>query len=667
MPSEIRVHGVSGTPPSELLYTEPVTYDQGWDLAKIYEPAHDDWDVKAFHWGSLTSKSSLSAFWILLAPFAMANVVGWMTESPNVWSRIWTRIAALSLTGIFFAQMANMSLDIPYSTGVSPTASTWMYWITCVVVVFGLGWLSTQSSFKPLSFRERMRHLFSPTIAAMNPLVSEPDWSDPAGELGVVGTHLWGVHSILHRLRRLHLAFGMAMLSVVAARAFGDRGLETAALILAGLMMVTLGLTSGAAARSRLVLGITAVAPIAGLAVLVWSIVGSSPSELPGASLQVSDDLTYEIALVLGISAALALFGEIAKGGLRKGWAPLGLLAVATLMGGTLGLTGAMLVETYLSEATTTAHTFDGSATFVTVGMAGLVAVTATAFAVATFFPRTGNDRSRLRRGVLRVRVVLIVAAVYGAVVGAAAVALSCLGPAEGCTQADITMPAWVDESPENMTVLFGIPFDPASLLGWAKILMVAVPAVLIVRSIVGGLLNGQDSRRKVGILWDLGSFWPRWFHPLGPPAYGPYAVSRLQTVITEEEPDVLAAHSQGSLISAVALCLADEDARPGLFITYGSQLGDLYPSLFPSLGLGALTDTVSDQVDGKWLNLWRPSDPIGGQIVPALGSRNWEVKTGTGHSRYELTPEFCAARKAHRSGDVGRPADADIVRCWDG
>lgn len=666
MPSEIRVHGVSGTPPSDLLYTEPVTYDQGWDLAKIYEPTRDDWDVKAFHWGSLTSKSSLSAFWILLAPFAMANVAGWMTESPNVWSRIWIRIAGLSLTGIFFVQMANMSLDIPYSTGVSSTAATRMYAITCLVVVFGLGWMSTQSSFKPLTLRERMRHLFSPTVAAMNPLMKEPDWSDPAEHLEVEGTHLWGVHSILHRLRRLHLAFGMAMLSVVAGRAFGDRGLEAAALILAGLMMVTLALTTGAAARNRFVLGITAIAPLAGVGVLAWSIVGSSPPELAGASLQVSDDLTYEIALVLGISAALALSGEIATGGPRKGWTPMGLLAVATLMGGTLGLTGAMLVETYLSEASTTAHTFDGSATFVTVGMAGLVVVMATTFAVATFFPKTGNDRSRVRRGVLRARVILLVAGVYGAVVGAAAVALSCMGPAEGCAQTDITMPAWVNEDPENMTVLFGLPFDPASLLGWAKILMVAVPAMLIVRSIVGGLLNGQDSRRKVGILWDLGSFWPRWFHPLGPPAYGPYAVTRLQTVISEEQPDVLAAHSQGSLITAVALCLADEDASPGLFITYGSQLGDLYPALFPSLGLHSLADTVSDQVDGKWLNLWRPNDAIGGQVIRSLGSRNWEVKTGKGHSRYELTPEFCAARKTHLSGDLDRPAEADIARCWE-
>lgn len=665
MPRELRVHGVSGTPPGELLYTAPVTYDQGWDLAKVYEPIRDDWDVKAFHWGSLTSKSALTAFWILLAPFAMANVAGWMTESPNIWSRMWIRVAGLSLTGIFFAQAANMSLDIPYATGVAPGAVIWIYGTTCLVVVFGLGWLSTQSSFKPLSFRERMRHLLTPSLGAMNPLLKEPDWGDPADRCDVIGTHMWSVHAILHRLRRLHLTFGMAVFAVVAARAGDEPTLEVIALVLAGVMIMTLALTTGPLAGNRVVLALTATAPVIGLAVLAWALSGFEPAAAM-ADMNVSDDLTYEIALILGIAASLALSGELVSGGIGKGWVPLGLLAVAALLGGTLGLTGAMLVETYLSEAATTSETFDGAASFVTVGMAGLVALIAVVFTIGMFVPRQGDGGSRLRRGVLRARVILIAAGIYGAIVGGLAVLLSCRGPAEGCSQADITMPAWVTEDPDNISVLLGIPFDPSSLLGWAKILMVAVPAVLLVRSIVGGLLNGQDSRRRVGILWDLGSFWPRWFHPLGPPAYGPYGVTRLHTVITEERPDVLAAHSQGSLISAVALCLADEDTRPGMFLTYGSQIGDLYPSLFPSVGLDRLAVEVADHVDGRWLNLWRPTDAIGGQVVDSLGSRNWEVRTGRGHSRYELTSEFCAARDACFSEDLERPPDDDMASCWD-
>lgn len=665
MPKELRVHGVSGTPPSELLYTDPVTYDQSEELAKVYEPNRDDWDVKAFHWGSLTSKSSLSAFWILLAPFAMANVAGWMSESPNIWSRIWIRVAGLSLTGIFFAQLANMGFDIPLSTGMSATAVTWTFTGVCVLLVFGLGWLSTQSSFARLGLVERIRYLFVPTSSAMNPRWKDPEWNDPAGLCDVVGTPMWSVHSILHRLRRLHLTFGMAALATVVARTTGNGALEMAALVLAGVSMVVLGLTAGALARNGTVLALTAIAPVTGLGVLAWAVATLSSSEITATRLNVSDDLTYEIALILGIAVGLGLIGELVTSKFRRGWVPVGLLAVATIVGGTYGLTGAMLVETYLTGAATTTATFDGGAAFVTIVMAGLVVVVAIAFLVAALLP--GRDGSRIRRGVLRTRAILMVAGVYAVAIGVLAAILSCVGGTEGCTQADIEMPPWVVEDPNNLTVLFGLPFDPMSLLGWAKILMVAVPGVLIVRSIVGGLLNGQDARRKVSILWDLGSFWPRWFHPLGPPAYGPYAVTTLQSALNDERPDVLAAHSQGSLISAVAICLTETDTRPDLFISYGSQLGVLYPSLFPAVGLDRLAPSVTDQLDGRWLNLWRASDAIGGQYVDHIGERNWEVVTGLGHSRYELTPEFCAARKTVVSGDLKRPVDSDMADCWDG
>ncbi len=649
-----------------MLYTEPVTYDQGWDLAKVFEPNRDRWDVKAFHWGSLTSKSSLSAFWILLAPFAMANVAGWMSESPNVWSRIWIRVAGLSLTGIFFSQIANMSLDIPLAAGLSPTAAAWMYAVACLLAVGGLGWLSTQSSFRPLTFVERMRHLFWPTVDAMNPVRKEPAWDDPAGEGNVVGPAMWTVHSIVHRLRRIHLTFGMALLSVVVARMTDGDALGITALAVAGGMLVLVAFTAGSAATNRVVLGITAATPLLGLGVLGWSLSRLATEALTAGATSVSDQLTYEVALVLGVSAGAGLLGELLTSRFKSGWVSLGLLTIGTLIGGTLGLTGAMLVEIYLTESTSTQATFDGGAAFVTVGMLGLVVTIAIALVVAMAIAKPGTEDPSLRRGILRARPILMVAALYGAAVGAVGALLSCRGPEAGCSQANIAMPEELLEDPENLTVLFGLPFDPASLLGWAKILMVAVPAVLIVRSVGGGLLNGQDSRRKVGILWDLGSFWPRWFHPLGPPGYGPYAVTRMQTVISEVKPDVLAAHSQGSLIAAVALCLSEEGAAPRLFITYGSQLGDLYPALFPAVGLGELVEAADAQVDGNWVNLWRPSDAIGGQVVTGLGSRNWKVVTGKGHSRYELTPEFCAARMAHESGDLERPPDLDMADCWD-
>lgn len=667
MPKELRVHGVSGTPPGDLLYTAPVTYDQGTDLAKVFETSRDHWQTKAFHWGSLTSKSPLSALWILLAPFAMANVAGWMSEGPNLWSRIWIRVAGLSLTGILAAQLANVALDIPYSVGTSQTAVTWMLAVLAVLFIVGLGLLSTQSTFRRLSFGERMRYLLVPSAESMHPTEREEhDWSDPAEGAQVTGPTMWGLHSVLHRLRRLHLAFGAAVIALVAARAVDDSLAGAAAIGLAGVVMITLALTTGPTAGSRIVLWVTAIAPAAGVAIVAWSIVGLATGEIPTSTLQIADDVTFEIALLLGIAAGFGLVGEAVLTRGRGGWVPTGLLAVAALIGGTLGLTGAMLIETFLSDTPSTTNTFDGGAAFVTIGSLGLVITIAVTFGVSMFKSQNGGPTWRLRTGVLRARTVLQAAAVYGTAVGAAAVLLSCDGPEAGCTQSNIELPNWMVESADNTVVFFGLPFDPASPLGWAKLLMVAVPAALIVRSVVGGLLNGEDSRRQVGILWDLGSFWPRWFHPLAPPAYGPYAVKRLKRILDDEEPDVLAAHSQGSLISAVALALDQDVTTPGLFITYGSQVGELYPRLFPTVGLRDMIIETNARVGDAWVNLWRPSDSIGGQVIAEIGERNWQVETGRGHSRYELTPEFCAARETVSSPDLHRPPDNDIGDCWE-
>lgn len=98
-------------------------------------------------------------------------------------------------------------------------------------------------------------------------------------------------------------------------------------------MMVVHGLTTGTLAANRFVLGVTAIAPLTGAIVLGWALVKLAPGEIALTSLNISDDLTYEIALLLGIAAGLGLAGELLTGRFRKGWVPLGLLSVATLMG----------------------------------------------------------------------------------------------------------------------------------------------------------------------------------------------------------------------------------------------------------------------------------------------------------------------------------------------
>ncbi len=124
------------------------------------------------------------------------------------------------------------------------------------------------------------------------------------------------------------------------------------------------------------------------------------------------------------------------------------------------------------------------------------------------------------------------------------------------------------------------------ALLGW---LPVAVAAV-------GLLVYRNDTvRRSVGVIWDVGTFWPRAAHPLAPPSYAERAVPELLTrtagllALTEHDPRrmdgiILSGHSQGTVIcTAVILQLPNRWRHRIWYFSYGCQLTRLYGRIFPA------------------------------------------------------------------------------------
>lgn len=108
--NELRVHGVSGTPPREMLHTDPVPRMGSDPYARIFQkrPSHEivhpsgrPYETEAYHWGSLTTGHWLTSLWILLAPFAFANVAGWMARRRGPFHRAAIRLAGLALTALF--------------------------------------------------------------------------------------------------------------------------------------------------------------------------------------------------------------------------------------------------------------------------------------------------------------------------------------------------------------------------------------------------------------------------------------------------------------------------------------------------------------------------------------------------------------------------------------
>ncbi|MFJ2558453.1 MULTISPECIES: hypothetical protein [unclassified Streptomyces] len=178
------------------------------------------------------------------------------------------------------------------------------------------------------------------------------------------------------------------------------------------------------------------------------------------------------------------------------------------------------------------------------------------------------------------------------------------------------------------------------------------------------------SARRTIGILWDVGTFWPRAAHPFAPPCYAERAVPDLTWRIaswTERTGGrlVLSGHSQGSVLAAAAIWqLAPATRHRVALLTYGSPLERLYGRWFPAyFGAQQLSDLSAEL--HCWRNLWRATDPIGGPVlVPADGDGS-QVDRGPlkdplaygrtvlhplpepilGHSEYQADPVFAEER----------------------
>ncbi|MFB7357065.1 hypothetical protein [Streptomyces gardneri] len=180
------------------------------------------------------------------------------------------------------------------------------------------------------------------------------------------------------------------------------------------------------------------------------------------------------------------------------------------------------------------------------------------------------------------------------------------------------------------------------------------------------------SARRTIGILWDVGTFWPRAAHPFAPPCYAERAVPDLtwrMSTWTRRTGGrlVISGHSQGSVLAAAAVWQLPPATRGRVaLLTYGSPLERLYGRWFPAYfgpeALRGLHRTID-----CWSNLHRATDPIGGPVrVPAEADRPAvdadvlldPVAYGRtrehplpepilGHSDYQADPEFARRRSA--------------------
>src|SRR5687768_16562378 len=126
---ELRVHGVSGTPPDYMLSSAHTSQVAGDDRSRCFRPtdaygreerAPDGHLLEAFHWGRWTSGSWMQGLWLLLVPFGILNSAQYMLPAPTsraaraarALSGALLRIVALVLTGLFAATVCLVIVDL---------------------------------------------------------------------------------------------------------------------------------------------------------------------------------------------------------------------------------------------------------------------------------------------------------------------------------------------------------------------------------------------------------------------------------------------------------------------------------------------------------------------------------------------------------------------------
>ncbi|MDJ0342877.1 hypothetical protein QMK19_24040 [Streptomyces sp. H10-C2] len=177
------------------------------------------------------------------------------------------------------------------------------------------------------------------------------------------------------------------------------------------------------------------------------------------------------------------------------------------------------------------------------------------------------------------------------------------------------------------------------------------------------------SARRTVGILWDVGTFWPRAAHPFAPPCYAERAVPdltwRMATWTARTGGRIiLSGHSQGSVLAAAAVWQLDPATRRRIaLLTYGCPLERLYGRWFPAYFGPPQLRSLHRELSA-WRNLWRRTDPIGGAVrvaegpVVDCGPLKDPVAYGRtpehplpepvlGHSGFQADPAFAAERTA--------------------
>ncbi|WND39091.1 hypothetical protein RI578_34500 [Streptomyces sp. BB1-1-1] len=681
---ELLVHGVGGTTPAEMLDDPRTVRITGDHIAAVFRRTEDadaesrpeDYRGRpvpeAYVWCNLTSGNGTRALWLLLLPFMVVNLAHWMRPTAHGRTRtvrlygLLVRLAGLTLTVLLIAGACEVALDLVAwqcaGTRACAERHSWLGFLS--PVMSDGGWWSTPgrrlalAAAVPAALTGLLWYLSLRTWRAyesQQPMDRETDPEEDPARTALGRPGFWYGRRLVARLRAAHTA--AALLTVAAAvgapAARFDRrpggpapldalGWALEAALVAGAVAVVAVVCRRGRSENRLDRTLdehlVRRLPLAALVLFVLALLyggwarpqWTSAGRLPG-------DMTFGgIALVQGLLViALAVVAHSLHRGLpdaRAAIRGLGGPAVAMLacaLGGVMSGGVSQRVSDWLDG---TGTSIDGPPVLLTwqasvippllvvvlLLCAALARHTwrlarAERDAVEADHPGEAGDPGRTRRIALtRALATLTDRAPLLVAITSAATLLLGAGALVGALTTD-QVPG--DAARGTYAVVHGAAQTAQALGSW----LIGLGFILFV---TWGRRAYKDAsaRRTIGILWDVGTFWPRAAHPFAPPCYAERAVPDLtwrMATWTRATGGrlVISGHSQGSVLAAAAAWQLEPSARKRVaLLTYGSPLERLYGRWFPAHFGPDELGSLHEEVD-CWRNLYRRTDPIGGPM----------------------------------------------------